>query len=174
MRSPPPTCTLSCISTLNLKAGYYQVKVATEDRDKTSFITSFGVFRFKRLPFGLRNAPATFQRLINNFRVNLSQIVTLAYLDDLIILSPTGEKHLRDLQDVFHRLRQYKLRINQPKCRFACRAVKYLGHIVSPEGIHTDPDKVKAIQDIPSPRNIKHVITFLQTGTGNLFLDSPP
>ncbi|CAK9832693.1 Retrovirus-related Pol polyprotein from transposon 297 [Anthophora retusa] len=151
------------ISTLDLKAGYYQVKVADDDQDKTAFITSFGLFRFKRLPFGLRNAPATFQRLINRFKTRLGHVIILAYLDDIIILSPTAEKHMGDLRDVFERLRHFELRMNRPKCRFACRSVKYLGHIVSPRGIHTDPEKVRAIQELAVPKNVKHVLTFLQT-----------
>ncbi|CAK9809129.1 Retrovirus-related Pol polyprotein from transposon 297 [Anthophora quadrimaculata] len=130
-------CTFN--STLDLKAGYCQVKVADDDQDKTAFITSFGLFRFKRLPFGLRNAPATFQRLINHFKTRLGHVIILASLDDNIILSPTAEKHMDDLRDVFERLQHFELRI------------------------HTDPEKERAIQELAVPKNVKHVLTFLQT-----------
>jgi hypothetical protein len=151
------------ISTMDLKAGYYQVKVSPEDRDKTAFITPFGVYRFKRLPFGLRNAPATFQRLIGRGKIGLSDITLLAYLDDLILLSPTAQNHLENLQRTFDQLRSFNLRMNRPKCRFACNEVKYLGHVVSEEGIRPDPGKTRAIQDMPTPRNVQNVLTFLQT-----------
>ncbi|GFU18263.1 retrovirus-related Pol polyprotein from transposon 297 [Trichonephila clavipes] len=92
------------ISTIDLKSGYHQVNVNPADRDKTAFVCPFGTYRFKRMPFGLKNAPATFQRLMDIFRRGLP---VLAYLDDIIIMSPTFEQHLADLEAVFKRLMDF-------------------------------------------------------------------
>lgn len=151
------------MTTLDLRAGYWQVKVKEEDQDKTAFITPFGVYRCKRMPFGLRNAPATFQRLIDRVRISLENVKILAYLDDLIIFSTSFEEHLTDLDKVLKKLEEYNLEVNFKKCRFCCSTVKYLGHIITPEGLKVDPGKVAAIHEYPAPNNIKHLVTFLQT-----------
>ena len=109
----------SChITTLDLQAGYWQIRVRTEDRDKTAFICPFGLYRFTRMPFGLRNAPAMFQRLIDRFKAGLPDVTLLGYLDDLIVISKDFEKHLKDLRQVLERLRLYQLRFRRPKCTF--------------------------------------------------------
>lgn len=151
------------MTTLDLQSGYYQIAVNEKDRDKTCFITPFGLFRFTRLPFGLRNAPATFQRLIDRFKIGLKDMLILAYLDDLIICSPTFNDHLRDLNLVFFRLEQFKLRINRSKCKFCCREVKYLGHILTLDGIAIDSAKTLAISEKREPKNVKELISFIQT-----------
>ncbi|XP_077283285.1 uncharacterized protein LOC143909251 [Arctopsyche grandis] len=152
------------LSTIDLKAGYWQVKVAEADRDKTAFTTPYGTYRFTRMPFGSKNAPATFQRLIDRFRTGLKRdVLLLAYLDDLLDVSETLTQHLDDLQAVFERLRHFNLRANREKCVFVREQVKFLGHIISAEGIRPDPEKVEAIKKMPPPTNIKHLRTFLQT-----------
>ncbi|GFV28676.1 retrovirus-related Pol polyprotein from transposon 297 [Trichonephila clavipes] len=103
------------ISTIDLRSGYHQVQVAAEDQDKTAFTCTFGIYKFTRMPFGLRNAPATFQRLIDKFRSGLNNVLALSYLDDIIILSPTFQKHLSDLEQVFKRLSLFKLNANREK-----------------------------------------------------------
>ncbi|GFU68055.1 retrovirus-related Pol polyprotein from transposon 297 [Trichonephila clavipes] len=120
------------IFTIDLKSGYHQVNVKPADRDKTAFVCPFGTYRFKRMPFGLKNAPATFQRLIDIFRRGLP---VLTYLDDIIIMSPTFEQHLADLEAVFKRLMAFKLRANREKCLFTCSSVKYLGLWITPQGV---------------------------------------
>lgn len=100
------------MSTLDLRAGYHQVRVRQEDQDKTSFVTPSGTFRYLVMPFGLRNAPATFQRLIDRFRGGLPHVLILAYLDDIFILSETFEQHVKNLLSVFERLRMFKLQAN--------------------------------------------------------------
>jgi hypothetical protein len=110
-----------CMSTLDLRSGYWQIGVRKEDRDKTAFITPFGMYRFLRMSFGLRNAPATFQRLIDRVKNGLPHLHLLAYLDDLILLSPTFEDHVKGLGDLFKKLRSYTLKINRPKCNFCFR-----------------------------------------------------
>ncbi|GFW56674.1 retrovirus-related Pol polyprotein from transposon 297 [Trichonephila clavipes] len=103
------------------------------------------------MPFGLKNAPATFQRLMDIFQRGLP---VLAYLDDIIIMSPTFEQHLEDLEAVFKRLMDFKLRANREKCQFSCSRVKYLGLWITPQGIEVDHEKTSAILRIPPPKNI--------------------
>lgn len=151
------------MSTIDLKAGYWQVPVASQDRDKTAFITPFGLYRFIRMPFGLKNAPATFQRLINRFKSGLPQIVILAYLDDIIVISKTFENHIQDLTQVFERLLLYNLIANREKCCFFKSEVKYLGHVITTTGIKVNPEKVSVINNMPEPKNIRHLKSFIQT-----------
>lgn len=151
------------MSTIDLKSGYHQVGVAIKDRDKTAFTCPFGTYRFLRMPFGLKNAPATFQRLIDKFKNGLQDMTILSYLDDIIILSQTFEEHIENLRKVFQRLREFKLQANREKCHFACSQVKYLGHYITPNGIEVDPEKTSAIQNMPEPKNVKQVQSFLQT-----------
>ncbi|GFT03324.1 retrovirus-related Pol polyprotein from transposon 17.6 [Trichonephila clavipes] len=151
------------MSTLDLKSGYHQVEVNPVDQDKTAFVCPFGTFRYKRMPFGLRNAPATFQRLMDQFRNGLPNVNILVYLDDIVVLSETFEQHIEDLKMVFDRLKKLKLCANREKCKFVCSRVKYLGFWITPKGIEVDQDKTAEIQNIPSPRNLKPLQSFLQT-----------
>lgn len=151
------------MTTLDLECGYFQISVAEEDRDKTCLITPFGTYRFKRMPFGLRNAPATFQRLIDRFKTAVPNVQILAYLDDIIICSASFTDHMNDLRSVFEKLVKFKLRINMKKCRFCCTKVKYLGHVLTPEGIKVDPEKTSAITQRREPKNLKELISFIQT-----------
>ncbi|GFS83858.1 hypothetical protein TNCV_2363031 [Trichonephila clavipes] len=144
---------------IDLKSGYYQVNVNPADRDKTTFVCPFGTYRFKKMSFGFKNAPATFQRLMDIFRRGLS---VLAYLDDIIIMSPTFEQHLADLDAVFKCLMDFKLRANRQKCQFFCSHVKYLGLWITPQGIEVDHEKTSAILGIPPPKNVKQLQSFLQ------------
>lgn len=153
------------MSTIDLQSGFWQIKVHPDDQDKTAFISPFGMYRFKRMPFGLRNAPATFQRLMDKFVHGLKAQCVLAYLDDLIVRSSTFEQHLHDLREVFEKLRKFRLRANREKCRFGCSKIKYLGHLIVPEGIETDPEKISAITDRTEPKNLKQLISFLQTAS---------
>ncbi|GFU38620.1 retrovirus-related Pol polyprotein from transposon 17.6 [Trichonephila clavipes] len=115
------------------------------------------------MPFGLQNVPATFQRLIDMFRSGLNNVLPLSYLDDIIILSPTFQKHLSNLEQVFKRLSLLKLNANRVKCNFYCKKVKYLGHYITKEGISVDPQKTAAIADMKPPTSVKQVQSFVQT-----------
>lgn len=153
------------MTTIDLRSGYWQVPVKEEDRDKTAFTSPFGNFRFKRMPFGLRNSPSTFQRLIDRLRSGLKDTLVLAYLDDIMILSSTIEEHLADLRAVFMRLRLFKLKANRTKCIFVRPKIRYLGHLLTPHGIQPDPAKVAAITDMLPPKNVKQLLTFIQTAS---------
>ena len=117
------------------------------------------------MPFGLRNAPATFQRLIDRLRScsALQDVTLLAYLDDLLIISQGYQQHLQDLEAVFKRLAEFNLHVNREKCAFARESVKYLGHVITQKGVSTDPGKVSAVLEMKVPGNLKHLRTFLQT-----------
>jgi hypothetical protein len=114
------------------------------------------------MPFGLKNSGATFQRLIDCFRNGLNDIAILAYLDDLIIVSPSFQKHISDLKQVFERLKHFGLRANRSKCCFARESINYLGHVITKDGIRVNPLKVEAIVKMIPPNNVKKLKSFIQ------------
>lgn len=151
------------MSTLDLRSGYWQIKVAEKDKLKTAFTTPFGIFVFNRMPFGLKNAPATFQRLIDKFKTGLPDILILAYLDDIIICSKDFQTHISDLKQTFNRLKKFGFHLHREKCFFCKPEVKYLGHILTRHGLKVDAEKTDAINRRPNPRNVKEVLSFMQT-----------
>jgi hypothetical protein len=148
-------------TTIDLYAGYHQVEVHEADREKTAFVTSDGLYEYTRLSFGLANAPAFFQRVMNACMAGLAWSTVLIYLDDLIVPGSSFEDHLLKLRRVFYRVRKHGLTLQPPKCYFGYYEVKVLGHIVSADGVKTDPEKVKAVQAIPSPRNAGQARRFI-------------
>ena len=148
-------------STLDLTSGYWQVPMAPEDREKTAFTTPMGLFEFNCMPFGLCNAPGTFQRLMERCLGHKNFETVLLYLDDVIIYSKTYEDHLKHLAEVFEILIKYGLKIKPSKCHLLKPAVKYLGHVVSAEGVQPDPDKLAAVRNWPVPTTVKEVRSFL-------------
>lgn len=148
-------------STLDLTSGYWQVEVAEQDKHKTAFSTPMGLYEANRMPFGLQNAPSTFQRLMTCCFGDLNFTQLLIYLDDLIIFSKTFDEHLERLQGVFDRLREHGLKLKPSKCQLVRKEVQYLGHLVSAEGIRTDPDKISKVRDWARPTHRKEVLQFL-------------
>ena len=134
-------------SSLDLASGYYQIPMKEEDKLKTAFTCPFGLYHFNRMPFGLSGAPATCQRLMNSVMSDYIFSCLLVYLDDLLVYSPSFPDHLSSLRQVLEKLRSVGLRLNPDKCEFGQHRVKFLGHVVSKDGIDTDPDKVAAIRD---------------------------
>ena len=148
-------------STLDLKSAYAQVPIAEEDCYKTAFATPMGLFEYTRMPFGLCNSPATFQRLMMTiFRSELLEQV-LIFLDDVLIFSENFKDHLIRLRLVLSKLRQHKLKIEPSKCHLFKTEVAYLGHRISKEGVSTDPEKVRAIAEWPTPTSPSELLTFL-------------
>lgn len=148
-------------STLDLASGYWQVEVHPADREKTAFATPLGLYEFNRMPFGLCNAPATFQRLMQRCLSGLTVESVLVYLDDIIIYSGSFTDHLKHLDAVFHRLWKYGLKLRLDKCSFLQPEVGFLGHIVTRRGVKPDPAKVDAVRNWPVPTTIKDVRAFL-------------
>ena len=131
------------------------------DRPKTAFGTTEGLFQFRIMPFGLSKAPATFQRLMDLVLAGLQWSECLVYLDDVIVLGRSFEEHLKNLQSVLQRLRQAGLRLKLSKCSFFQHQVKYLGHIISREGVATDPVKTQKVANWPVPTSKREVQQFL-------------
>jgi transposase InsO family protein len=154
-------------SSLDLQSGYHQIRIAEADVPKTAFTTPIGHFQFKVLCFGLTNAPATFQRVMNRvFAPYLNQFV-LVYLDDVLVMSRDPEEHLAHLRLVLQALRDHGFKAKASKCEFGRASLKFLGHVVSGGGVHVDPDKLKVLRDWPVPRSVNALRSFL--GLANYF-----
>jgi transposase InsO family protein len=147
--------------TLDLASGYWQCKMSEKDKPKTAFTTHRGLFQFKVMPFGLCNAPATFERLMELVLNGLQFEKCLCYLDDIVIFGTSFESALDNLRAVLSRLREANLKLKPKKCALFQKKVLYLGHVVSDKGIQCDPSKVKAIQKWPLPTNVTEVRSFL-------------
>ena len=138
------------------------MELKEEDKAKTAFqVGSLGFYEANRMPFGLCNAPATFQRLMERVMGDIKFRDCLIYLDDIIIFSSTFEEHIERLEAVFKRLEEHNLKLKPSKCELFCERVLYLGHIVSREGIYTDPSKIETVKKWPVPQNTKEVRKFL-------------
>lgn len=146
------------LSSLDIRSAYWQVPVAESSRPYTAFtVPGRGLFQFRRMPFGLHNAPATWQRLIDRVLGPELEPHVFVYLDDVVVVTQTFEEHLRILDEVFRRLRGAKLTVSIDKCQFCRPEMKYLGYVVDRNGLHVDPDKVKAMLDLPVPKTVKEV-----------------
>ena len=149
-------------STMDMKSGFWQVKMAKEDRPKTAFsIYGSGVWQFTVMPFGLCNSPATFERLMERVLAGLSWNICLIYLDDIIVYSKTFEGQLGNLDKVLTKLAEANLKLNPKKCHFFKKEVGFLGHVVNEHGISTDPEKIQSVKNWPVPRNVKDLRSFL-------------
>lgn len=148
-------------STLDLKSGYWQVPVAEQDRQKTAFITKYGLFQWTCMPFGLCNAPATFQRLMDAVLRGLKWECCLVYLDDVIIYSRSVEEHAEHLKKVFGAIAKAGLKLNASKCKFALHELTYLGHTITEEGIRPDGKNLEAVLKMPNPTNVHEVRVLL-------------
>ena len=147
-------CGAVIFTSLDLKSGYWQVELDEDSIPYTAFtVGPLGFYKCLRMLFGLTNAPATFQRLMENCLGDLHLNWCIIYLDDIIIYSKTPEEHVERLEAVFKKLSSAGLKLKPSKCKFFKSQITYLGHIVSNEGIATDPKKIKAIQLWPRPEN---------------------
>jgi hypothetical protein len=144
-------------TTLDLASGYWQIKVKKEDQEKTAFITKFGTYEFKVMPFGLCNAPATFQRTMDKVLQGIKDKFVLVYLDDVIIFSKTLEEHIQHVEEVMKRIRNANLRLKAEKCYFAAKELQFLGHVVGKDGVKPDPEKVDKMINYPELKNIREL-----------------
>ena len=148
-------------STLDLASGYWQVELTPRARRAAAFCTRNGLFEWNVMPFGLCNAPATFQRLMDRVLAGLQWETCLVYLDDIIVLGRDVPEMLHRLSDVFNRLQDANLKLKPAKCCLFRHQVAYLGHIVSEQGVTTDPAKIQKVQDWPTPTSIQEVRQFI-------------
>lgn len=139
-------------TTLDLRAEYWQILVAPEDRDKTAFTTKKGLYRFVRMPFGLTNAPSTFRRLMNGVLRGLTSSTCLVYLDDIVVFTRGGiERHIVELTAVLESLQRAGLTLKLKKYKFATQTMEYLGHELSCEGVRPLDRIVTAVREFPTP-----------------------
>ena len=154
-------------SIFDLRSGYHQVAMDPRDADMTTFITRNGTYCFQAMPFGLCNAPATFQkRLMNVVLSGLNQNILLVYLDDIIIHWVDLESHHERVESFLKRLRIAKLKLKVSKCRLLQREVHFLGHVVSEVGIGMDPAQIEVVTSWPVPHNLKEVHSFMRLVSG--------
>jgi hypothetical protein len=158
-------CTI--FSSLDLQSGYHQIRIANEDKEKTAMVTSEGQFQFKVLCFGLTNAPATFQRVMNRIFKDYIGKFVLVYLDDILIMSKSPEEHERHLMMALQVLRDNQLYAKLSKCEFNKPELHFLGHVIGRSGIRVDPGKIAVIKDWPRPKSLKGLQAFL--GLANYF-----
>ena len=154
-------------SAIDLMQGYYHIRIKPEDCEKTAFRTPQGLYELKVLPFGLANAPAVFQTLMNKTFSQQIWKSVLVYLDDILVYSKTPEDHLTHLREVFKILRTQKFFRRLHKYHFNDTEMKYLGHLISSDGVRTDPDKVEKVKEWPRPTIVQEVRAFL--GLANYF-----
>ena len=145
------------LSFMDAFSGYNQISMDPDDQEKTSFVTTQGTYCYRVMPFGLKNAGATYQRLVNRmFQKQISTTMEV-YIDDMVVKSTTAELHIAHLSEAFQILRNYNMKLNQAKCAFGVSAGKFLGFIVNHRGIEANPDKIKVVLNMPSPSGIKEV-----------------
>ena len=146
---------------IDLRDGYYNIRIAEGDEWKTLFRTRYGAFEYLVMPFGLTNAPVTFQNFMNDIFHDLTDNFVVVYLNDILIYSNDEQEHVGHVCEVLQRLRANDLHAKPEKCSFHVDSVEYLGVIISPDGVAMDPTKVQAILDWPTLRSIKELQSFL-------------
>ena len=145
------------MSFLDVFQGYHQIPLALEDQEKTAFVTPIGNYHYKVMSFGLKNAGSTYQRMMTKmFESQLGKNIKI-YINDMVVKSKMVSEHLGDLQTIFEILRNHKLRLNASKCSFGVGSSKFLGYMVTHRGIKVNPDQIKAINNLRSPRNPKEM-----------------
>ena len=145
------------MSFLDAFQGYHQIPLALDDQEKTAFVTPVGNYHYKVMPFGLKNARSTYQRMMTKmFEPQLGKNVEV-YIDDMVVKSKLVSEHVEDLTSIFEVLREHKLRLNASKCSFGVGSGKFLGYMVTHRGIEVNPDQIKAINNLQLPRNPKEV-----------------
>lgn len=148
-------------TTLDLAKGFHQILMKESDRKKTAFSTPFGHYEFIRMPFGLKNAPSTFQRLMNTVLREHINKICVVYLDDILIFSTSLEEHLSSIKKIFDKLRSAGLKIQIDKCDFLSKETEFLGHILTPQGLKPNPAKIEVIKNLRLPTSQKQIKSFL-------------
>ena len=145
------------LSFMDAFSGYNQISMDPNDQEKTSFVIAQGTYCYQVMPFALKNAGATYQRLVNQMFQKHISATTEVYIDDMLVKSTTADLHIAHISEAFQILRTYNMKLNSAKCAFGVSAEKFMGFIVNHKGIKENPDKIKAVLDMPSPSRIKEV-----------------
>jgi len=138
-------------------SGYNQILMHKNDREKTAFITEQGTFCYKVMPFGLKNAGATYQRLVNRMFENQFDRTMEVYIDDMLVKFTQAADHIAHLRQCFEVLNKYNMKLNPAKCTFGVTSGEFLGYLVTQHGIEANPKQISAIINLPSPRNTREV-----------------
>jgi Retroviral aspartyl protease./Reverse transcriptase (RNA-dependent DNA polymerase). len=154
-------CKARYYTKLDIIAAFNRLRIAQGDEWKTAFRTRYGLFEYLVMPFGLTNGPASFQHYVNDALREYLDLFCTAYLDDILIYSNSLKEHRKHVAQVLQRLREHGLQADIAKCEFHVQEVKYLGLIVSTDGIQMDPAKVSAVKEWPTPHNVKDIQSFL-------------
>ena len=141
-------------SKLDMASGFHQIRMTEKDEMKTAFKTHHGHFQFRVMPFGLTNAPATFQCAMNSVLAPFLRKFVLVFIDDILIYSASWVDHLKHLRMVFEKLREHQFYLKRSKCAFGKTELLYLGHIISQDGVSTDPSKTDAMKKWPTPTSV--------------------
>ena len=148
-------------TTLDLAQGFHQIEMDPKSIEKTAFTVNNGHYEYLRMPFGLKNAPSTFQRVMDNVFRDYLYKFCFVYVDDIVIFSKSLHDHLIHVRQVFEKLKQHNLKVQLNKSEFFSKNIAFLGHVITPEGIKPNPDKIKAIQNYPMPTTAKEIKSFL-------------
>ncbi|XP_022851304.1 uncharacterized protein LOC111373062 [Olea europaea var. sylvestris] len=144
-------------SFLDAFSGYHQIPMAAEDQEKTSFMADSAIYYYKAMPFGLKNAGATYQKLINKVFADLIGKTIEAYVDDMVVKSKQVDDHITDLEEVFSTLRKYNMKLNPTKCAFGVASGKFLGFMITNRGIEANPDKIQALISMEAPKSERDI-----------------
>jgi hypothetical protein len=148
-------------SKLDLKAGYHQIRLQVGEEHKTAFQTHMGHFEFRVMAFGLTGAPNTFLGAMNETLKPILRKCVLVFFDDILVYSPSFEAHVLHLQTVLQLLKDHQWKVKTSECEFAKNQVAYLGHVITAQGVATDPEKIKVIENWQTPTNAKELRSFL-------------
>lgn len=151
----------SYFSTLDLAQGFHQIEMDPESIEKTAFSVNNGHYEYLRMPFGLKNAPSTFQRVMDNVLREYLHKFCFVYMDDIVCFSKSLEEHQQHLKLIFTKLREFNLKVQLDKSEFFRKDVEFLGHVITPEGVKPNPSKLEAIEKFPLPKTVKEIKSFL-------------
>lgn len=144
-------------SQLDFRSGFWQIPLDDESKELTAFRTEDGLFHFKRMPFGLTNAPSSFQKMMNILLSGLKGLNLQVFIDDICVATKTWEEHVPSLEKLFRLIINANLKLNPNKCLFGTDELTFLGHLISDKGIQQDPDKIRALDKLPTPRDASEV-----------------
>ena len=148
-------------TTLDLAQGFHQIEMHPDSIEKTAFTVNNGHYEYLRMPFGLKNAPATFQRMMDNVLREYQYKTCFVYMDDIVIFSKSLQDHLIHLEQIFKKLKETNLKVQLDKSEFLRKEVNFLGHVITPDGITPNPIKIQAIQKYPIPKTVKEIKSYL-------------
>ena len=152
-------------TSLDLYSGYFQILLTKEASEKSAFVTPDGQYKYLRMPFGMCNAPATFQRMMNTIFKDLIGKCVTVYIDDIQLYTRTFKDHMFYLEELFSRLRKNGLFLKAKKCTLATHEMKYLGFIIMKQGLKADLSKIDAIKNYKVPKTVSEVRAFSRTGS---------